>query len=155
MKKHIYRNDFLYFVIRPDENRGEGALICCSGVNLERFAPLTKGRHGLGSSPSMRGLQITRLGINALAISRGATPRTLRGKECSGLSPAGETWYTELLLIENSPELFAEEIIRYGVKKLLESIFTACRLQAEIPDQLPDPEELQLFIEAQCRKYAQ
>jgi hypothetical protein len=103
----------------------------------------------------MRGLQITRLAINAMAISRGATPRTLRGKECSGLAPAGETWYSELLLIENASETFAEEIISYGVKRLLESIFKACRLKEQIPDQLPGPEELQLFLEAQCRKYSQ
>jgi hypothetical protein len=100
----------------------------------------------------MRGLQITRLGINALAISRGATPKTRRGKECSGVAPAGETWYAELLLMENASESFAEEIISYGVKRLVESIFKACRLEVQIPDQLPGPEELQLFIEAQCRK---
>jgi hypothetical protein len=150
----IYRNDFLYFVIRQEQGRGTDALICCSGVNLERFAPLTKGRHGLGSSPAMRGLQITKLAIKAMAISRGATPRSLLGKECSGLASAGETWYSELLLIESAPDLFGEEIISYGVRTLLESIFKACRLEMKLPDALPGPEELQQLIEAQCGKHS-
>ncbi len=137
MTGHSYINDFLYFVVRYDETRGKGALICCSGVNLERFAPLTKGRHGLGPSPAMRGLQIVRLGAIALAISKGATPKTLRGDDCAGIAPTKDSWYTELLLIENAPETFSDEIIRYSVTRLIDSIFKACRLELHLPDKLP------------------
>ena len=154
MTGHSYINDFLYFVVRHDDNRSRGALICCSGVNLERFALLTKGRHGLGPSPAMRGLQIVRLGVNALAISKGATPKTLRGNDCAGIAPTKDSWYTELLLIENAPETFPDEIIRYSVARLIESIFMACRLELHLPDKLPEPDELQEIIEEQCRKYA-
>ena len=153
MKPLTYINDFLYFVVRPDEGRGKDSLICCSGVNLERFAPITKGRHGLSSGPAMRGLQIVRLGLSSLALSKGATPRTFRGKECAGLAPTTETWYVDLLLIENAPETFPAEIINYGVLNLLKSIFTACRLEIILPDKLPEPGELQKFLEEQCRKY--
>jgi len=154
MTGHSYINDFLYFVVRQDENRGQGALICCSGVNMERFAPLTKRRHGLGPSPAMRGLQIVKLGINSLALSAGATPKTLRGKDCAGVAPTKDSWYTELLLIENAPETFPEEIINYSVTRLIESIFKACRLELHLPDNLPGPDELQKIIELQCSKYA-
>ena len=153
MKTFSYINDFLYFVVRPDASRGKDALLCCSGVNLERFAPVTKGRHGLGSSPSMRGLQMVRLGVNALALSKGATQRTFRGKECAGLAPTSETWYTDVLLIENAPGSFSDEIITYSVFKLLDAIFKACRLELTLPDKLPEPDALQQFIEEQCRKY--
>jgi len=153
MKTHAYINDFLYFVVRPDEGRGKASLLCCSGVNLERFAPITKGRHGLSSSPTIRGLQIVRLGLSALALSKGATPKTFRGKECAGLAPTTETWYVDVLLIENAPESFPAEIINYGVLKLLDSIFRACRLELILPDKLPEPVALQKFIEEQCRKY--
>lgn len=154
MTGHSYINDFLYFVVRHDENRGKGALICCSGVNLERFALLTKGRHGLGPSPAMRGLQIVRLGVSALAIAKGATPKTLRGNDCAGIAPTKDSWYTELLLIENAPVTFPDEIIRYSVARLIESIFRACRLELPLPDKLPVPDELQKIIEEQCSKYA-
>lgn len=59
-KTYKFVNDFFYVVIRADESRGRGAMICCSGVNLDRFATLTRGRHGLAVSPSMRGPQTTR-----------------------------------------------------------------------------------------------
>jgi len=154
MTGHSYINDFLYFVVHHDESRGKGVLICCSGVNLERFALITKGRHGLGPSPAMRGLQIVRLGIIALAISKGANPKTIRGNDCAGIAPTKDSWYTELLLIENAPETFPDEIIEYSVARLVESIFRACRLELYLPDKFPAPDELQKFIEMQCIKYA-
>ena len=49
-----YVNDFLYFVIKPDQED----LICCSGVNVDRFTPITKGRHNPMSNPAIRGLQL-------------------------------------------------------------------------------------------------
>jgi hypothetical protein len=153
VETQAYINDFLYFVVRPDESRGKGSLLCCSGVNIERFAPITRGRHGLSSSPAVRGLQIVRLGISALALENGATPKTFRGKECAGLAPTTETWYVDVLLIENAPESFPSEIIEYGVLKLLESIFRACRLEVNLPDKLPEPGELQEFIEEQSSKF--
>ena len=153
VETHAYINDFLYFVVRPDERRGKDSLLCCSGVNIERFAPITQGRHGLSSSPAIRGLQIVRLGLSALALSKGATPTTFRGKECAGLAPTTETWYVDVLLIENAPGSFPAEIIEYGVLKFLESIFKACGLELILPDKLPEPGALQEFIEGQCRKY--
>jgi len=154
VETHAYINDFLYFVVRPDEGRGKASLLCCSGVNIERFAPLTKGRHGLSSSPAIRGLQIVRLGLSALALSHGATPKTFRGKECAGLAPTTETWYVDVLLIENAPGSFPAEIIEFGVLELLGSIFKACGLEFILPDKLPEPGVLQEFIEEQCRKFA-
>ena len=123
-----FANDFFYFTVRPDTNRGTDVLICCSGVNLDRFAPLTRGRHGLAVSPSMRGLQNTRNAISSLALEKGARPRFIRGRECAGIAPTKESWYTDLLVIENAPGPFSEEIIRCGVAALVESIFRACRI---------------------------
>ena len=47
-----------------------------------------------------------------------------------------------------------DEIIKYGVARLIESIFRACRLDMHMPDKLPAPDELQKIIEGQCSKYA-
>jgi len=63
-----YINDFLYFVIRPDKSKGAGILRYCSGVNVSLFSPITKGRHGMGANPSMRGLQLVNHGVRALAL---------------------------------------------------------------------------------------
>jgi hypothetical protein len=155
MKKACeYINDFLYFVIRPAEDRARGALICCSGVNIDRFAPLTKGRHGLSSNPAIRGLQIVKLEVKTLALSKGASPKTIRGNDCAGIAPTKDTWYTEILLIEDAAESLPAEIMNYSVTRLLESIFKACMLEPRLPAKLPEPGELQELIEARCREYA-
>ncbi len=150
-KTYNYANDFFYFVVRPDESRGPDVLVCCSGVNLDRFGPLTKGRHGLAVSPSMRGLQNTRYKISSMVIEKGARPKFIRGKDCAGISAARESWYTDLLLIENAPESISDEIIRCGVTALITSVFKACRIPFQLPDPLPAPDELQRLLEEQCR----
>ncbi len=153
LKSYEYVNDFLYFVIKPAPNRGEDAFIYCCGVSLSRFLPLTKGRHGLASNPAMRGLQIVKSGVCDLALSKGATPRIIRGKECLGIVPTEEVWYTELLLIENAPESLADEVIDYSVRALLKSIFQACALEAAPPAALLEPKELQWLLETLCTRY--
>jgi hypothetical protein len=148
-----YINDFLYFVIRPDTHKGKDVLIYCSGVNVSRFIPITRGRHGIGSSPVVRGLQLVNLGVRDLALSRGATPRALRGNECEGIVPTKDTWYTERLLIENAPESFPDEMLDYCVHNLLKKIFKASMREVQLAETLLRADELQLFIETQCRKY--
>lgn len=153
-KTYKFVNDFFYFIVQPDANRGPDVLICCSGVNLDRFAPLTRGRHGLAVSPSMSGLQNTRTAISSLALEKGARPRFIQGRDCAGIAPTQESWYTDLLVIENAPASFSEEIIRCGVTALIASIFKACRIPFHLPDPLPSPDELQRLIEEQCRIHA-
>jgi hypothetical protein len=151
-KVYEYKNDFLYFVIRHDESRGKGSLVYCSGVNVVRFSPITRGRHGIGN-PSMRGLQLVNCGVRALALTQGATPVALRGNDCAGIAPPKDTWYTELLLIENAPGSFPDEMINYCVMNLLRKIFNACMLEVQLPEKLPAPGELQDLLEPLCRKY--
>ena len=90
VKSYEYKNDYLFFVLTPDTERGRGALIYCSGVNVDRFLPITRGRHRPMSNPAVRGLQLVNLGVRALVLSYGATPKSVRGKRlfrnysCSG-----------------------------------------------------------------------
>jgi hypothetical protein len=148
-----YVNDFLFFVIRPYKAKGEDSLLYCSGVNVTRFLPLTKGRHGQGSNPVVRGLQLVRTGIFDMALKNGARAKKISGNECAGITPTMDTWYTEGIIIENAPERFADEAIRYSVIDLLVKISNALRLDEEMPEYLLSPEDLQEFIEGLCRKY--
>ncbi len=129
-------------------------LICCSGVNISLFSPIAKGRHGIGSNPAVRGLQLTNLGVRDLALSKGATPISIRGSDCAGIVPTKDTWYTEQLAVESAPESFPDEVIDYSVRNLLKRIFNACMLELQLPDKSLTPDELQAFIETLCRKYA-
>lgn len=152
-RTYEYINDFLFFVIRPEEGRGSGVLSYCSGVNLERFLPVTRRRHGLGSNPALRGVQIVKCGVRDIALAKGATPRAERGLNCSGIAPTKDTWFSESLLIENAPVSLPDEIMAFCVLDLLRSIFKACMLEVELPEKAPAPGELQVLLEGAVAKY--
>jgi len=152
-KTYKYKNEFMYFVLTPDKNR-KSVLLYCSGVNLSRFLPITKGRHRPMSNPAMRGLQLVNLGVRALALSSGAIPKADRGIDCRDIIPIMDGWYSERLLIENAPESWPDELINYCVINLLKKIFNAIYvLKVELPDTLLSPDELQKFIDDLCIKY--
>ncbi len=152
-KRYDYINSFLYFSVRPYESGKDNTLIYCSGVHLFRFLPITKGRHGLCSNPAMRGLQIVNHEVRSMALSKGATPKSIQSNDCDGIVPPGHGWYREMLVIENAPEGFAEEVIKHCALELLRKINKATMLGVEIPEVLPEPDELQSFIEELCSKY--
>lgn len=152
-KSYEYINDFMYFAFRPDENRGQGTFIYCSGVELFRFLPITKGRHRPMSNPVMRGLQLVNLDARAMALSKGATPKAIKGEHCPGIVPPSNGWYKEMLLIENASDSLPDEIISHCVVHLLKKTFRAMgMMEMELPDKLLKPDELQVFIEGLCDK---
>jgi len=154
-KTYEYKNDFLYFVVRPDKTRGENALICCSGVNVFAFLPITKGRHGLYANSCTRGLQQVHHMVTDFALSRGAKSRIIGGNDCAGLAPSKDFWYTDVLRIENASGSFPEELINFCVTNLVKIIFSACVLEIQLPETLPTPPELQTLLENLCEKYKQ
>jgi hypothetical protein len=150
-----YVNDFLYFVVQPDTSRSESSLIYCSGVNLFRLLPITKGRHRPLANPARRGLQLTNLGIKSLSLEYRAIPIALKGNYCEGIVPAEDGWYKEHFKIEKAPESLPEKIIHYGVRTLLQKTTTSSLLQVDLPETLLTPDELQLFLEDLCKEYEQ
>ncbi len=130
-KSYEYINDFLFFVIKPDQGTDSGSYIYCSGADLFRFLPITKGRHGLDSNPAMRGLQLVNLGVREMALSQQVTIRPVRG-DCAGMAHNSGAWYSERLLIENAPASFPEEVITYGVINLVKKIIKACTARSPL-----------------------
>ncbi len=156
MKSHLsreYINDFLYFVIKPDENGTDGDLICFSGVNIARFTPITKGRHNPMSNPAVRGLQLIQYDIMALALEEGTTSKVIRGHKSKGLPPTEELWSAECLLIKNAPSTLPDKILNHAVVELLRKIDLASTREATMPDKLLSPKELQGFLESMCNEY--
>ena len=145
-----YVNDFLYFVITPDENSANGDLICYSGVNVDRFTPITRGRHNPMSNCAIRGLQLIQYDIMAIAFENGTKAMPIRGYKGRGLPPTDEIWATESLLIKNSPPSLPDKIINHCVVELLKKIDRASTRETRLPDKLLSPDELQAFIESLC-----
>ncbi|MFN3740520.1 MAG: hypothetical protein ACK4TF_07610 [Thermodesulfovibrionales bacterium] len=154
VRKEIpYKNKYLYFIIRPIDDR-----IClyCSGVNISRFLPVTRGRHRLGQNPVEKGLQSVNYGVRSLLISKGSIIKSAKGNLCPDVMNKGDDlWYTESFMIEDcSPEL-ASEVINYAVLSLLKKIFTALMLDEKIPERLTEPFEMENYLENLCKKYTQ
>lgn len=155
VNKHEYINDFLYFVVRTESRGGKDVLIMCSGVNLTRFSPITKNRYGIGGNPILSGLQLVKYDLCSLALSKGAVPRDLWGYHCDGIAPTNEAWYAEPLQLENAHNLTPEDIISFGVRHLMQKIIASARLGYQVPDVLPAPAALQVYLEDLCRAMPQ
>jgi hypothetical protein len=144
-----YINDFLYFIVKSGEN---GALLYCSGVNITRFTPLTAGKHRLGQNIVMKGLQSSNLELRSFILSFGAAPRTIRGGGCYEIQPSDDLWNSESLAIEDVPEGFSpSEVVRFSVRNFLQIVLPQCVPSVKIPEPLPNPAELQAWLDLLCK----
>ncbi len=139
-----YMNDFMFFVIKPLEGTSH---IYCSGVNITRFAALTKGRHRLGQNPVEKGLQSLNNDIRALVISNNSTPETKKILSCREFIPLkNELWYAESFLIHNYTNTLGEKIMQTAPFELLRKMFKAMLLNESVPENL-NPLELQNYLQ--------
>jgi hypothetical protein len=148
-----YINDFLYFVFMPYKNRGDDTLLYCSGINLDRFLPVTKGRHRPLANPARRGLQLANLGVRALALKKGSVPKSLNSQDCAEVVPKSDGWYRDKLLIEHVHISLPRNILDYVVLNFLGRVMNSCQLHEKLPDRLPNPADLQSYLESLCDKY--
>ncbi|MCX8034260.1 MAG: hypothetical protein N3A00_02945 [Thermodesulfovibrio sp.] len=136
-------NDFLYLVIKPFNDKKH---IYCSGVNITKFSPITKGRHRLGQNPAEKGLQSLNNDIRALVISNNAIPETIKSLSCPEVNPLKEDlWYTEAFLIHNYSEALGEKIKIYAPSELIRKMFKAMLINETVPEGL-SPQELQEYL---------
>jgi hypothetical protein len=149
-----YKNSFLYFVFEPQTDLEGSSFIYCSGVNIDKIMPITRGRHRRGMNPAVKGLQSVNHGVISLAIDCGATVKPYNGNACMGVNLLPEDlWYTEALSIQDPSAGLFQKAISYAATGLLKVIFTACMLEEDLPDSLYGPDELERFINGLCNKY--
>jgi hypothetical protein len=152
MDNYEFKNDFFYFVVRPEKKDGKDVLIYCSGINVTRFLPMMQGRLGLGSNPIVSGLQLVKYDLCTLAHSKGAIPKEhYCNIGCAGIAPTKEGWYTEPLLLENPGDMTPEEIVSFAVKGMVKRINATSLSETKMPDDLP-PAELQKHLEVLCKR---
>jgi hypothetical protein len=148
-----YVNDFMYFVFKPHKSGTARTSLYCSGVNISRFLPITKGRHRLGQNPAEKALQLVNLGVRHLVLSSGGAPMTAKGEDCLGIVASKDLWCTEPLLLTDVPESSLVDILNYCPGRLLQHILEACMLDVRVPEEPMKPAECQSFIERLCRDY--
>ncbi|KJU86395.1 hypothetical protein MBAV_001413 [Candidatus Magnetobacterium bavaricum] len=148
-------NDFLYYVIRPDAKRGNNVFVYCSGVNVSRFFSITAGKYRFGQNPAVKGLQSSNLEVRSFLLSRGAVLRSIRGDDCSGIITGNDLWNSELFLIEDVPQSFPPELVRFAVLNLLEIVLPGCLPNVKLPplpQEFPTPEQLQAYLQSLTQK---
>jgi len=143
-----YKNDYLYIIIRQSPEHGPKAYTLCCGIDIKKFDPLCRGTSGICSNPAFKGLQLLRADISAFALKKGAASRPLHYGECMLLSPRGEGWYRESMLLDGVTPKIAREVLEFGVKDLLTKVLTVCAPGTAVPKKLPIPPVLQKLIDS-------
>lgn len=148
-----YKNGYFYIILREAPEYGPASCILCCGIDIMRFDPLCRGISGICSNPAFKGLQLLRADIAAIALKKGARPSKLDDYgECMLISPKGEGWYRETMILHDVTAKIAREILEYGVRDLLTKVLTVCAPGAKLPKQLPNPKELEQYIRSLEKK---
>ena len=143
-----YKNAYLYIIIRQAPEYGPKAHLLCCGIDIRKFDPLCRGSHGICSNPAFKGLQLLRADIAAIALRKGASSRPVHYGDCMLVSPRGEGWYRECLLLDNVTPKIAREVLEFGVKDLLTKVMTVCAPGVKVPKKLPNPPALQTYLQS-------
>lgn len=143
-----YKNDYLYIIIRQAPEHGPRAHILCCGINIRKFDTLCRGSHGICSNPAFKGLQLLRADISAIAIKKGVRSGKMEYGACMLMTPKGEGWYRESMLLDGVTPEIAKELLDYAVRDLLTKVLTVAAPEAVIPKRLPNPPALQTFIQS-------
>lgn len=151
---YSYRNKYMYFIVsRAGEN--PSSWLYCSGISMSRFLPITRGRHGLASNPSMRGLQLTDLQLCSQLNESGASSASLKGNPCDVLVPKEGDWYRQLRLISGIEEVAVRSLVNVCPLTLVGSIFQACRVaDFSLPSATPPAEEFERFLDEVTTVYS-
>jgi hypothetical protein len=152
MKDSTFVTDYFFFSVKKEEKDGQEVLHYCSGVNLDLFLPLVRGRLGMGSNPVTSGLQLLKYELCGLARSYGATPKPAHPSIKSvGLPLSEGTWYSEALLIENPSGMLPEEIVAFCVDNYFRRVAAFSREKYDVPDSLLSPSDMQAQMDTLCK----
>jgi hypothetical protein len=152
MKDSAYVTDYFFFSVKKDKKDGKDVLDYCSGVNLDLFLPMVRGRLGMGSNPITSGLLLLKYDLCGLARSKGATPRPELGTaKCEGIPLSEGTWLLETLLIENPSGMLPEEIVTFCVDSYFKRVAAFSLKKYEVPDSLLSPGDMQVQLDTLCK----
>jgi hypothetical protein len=152
MKDSAYVTDYFYFAVKQEKRDGKDVLVYCSGINLDRFLPMLKGRLGLGSNPILSGLKLVKYDVCKLALTKGAVPKDQAGPtKCSGVTPSEGAWYIEPLIIENPSGMLPEEIVAFCVDNYVRRVAAWSLQECEAPDALLLPGDMQAQLDVLCK----
>jgi len=142
-----FENDFLYVIFQRPSADVADRLLYCAGVNILRFRPLTRGKHGNASNPSYRGLQLLRLRLLVPEVlARGGRAERICGDHCEPV-PVGDGWFSESMELHGVGPDFGRELLPRCVRTLVELILGVCFPGRKIPDDIYEPARLARYLD--------
>jgi len=148
IRSYEYKNDFLYIILRQVPEEGPQAYHYCSGINISRFDPICWGKAGICSNPAFKGLQLLRADVAAFSLKLGVKPKNAEHLSCLPISPKGDGWYRENMLIDNASPKAVQQILEYSVMDLVKTVLAVCAPDADLPKTLPNPPAMQKYLES-------
>ncbi len=143
-----YKNDFLYIVIRQNPEQGRQTYLYCCGINTTKFDPLCWGKAGICSNPAFKGLQLLLADMSGFALKKGFQTLPAEGVDCSPITPRGDGWYRENMLITWASPRNIREALEYSVTDLVKTVLSVCAPEAQIPAKMPNPPAMQKWLES-------
>jgi hypothetical protein len=148
LRSYEYKNDYLYVVIRQIPEQGERTYLFCCGINTTRFDPICWGKAGICSNPAFKGLQQMRADVSAFAMKSNFQTRPSEGVDCTPITPRGDGWYRENMLVINATSKNLSETLEFSVLDLVKTVLFVCAPEAIIPSKLPTSSALQKWLDS-------
>lgn len=143
-----YKNEYLHIVIRQMPEAGARTYLFCCGINTTHFDPLCWGKAGICSNPAFMELQQMRADVSSYAIKQGFSTKPVDRIDCSPITPRGDGWYRENMLITEATAGKIKATLAFSVLDLIKIVLSVCAPQATIPAKLPNPPALQKWIDS-------
>jgi hypothetical protein len=148
VRSYEYTNEFLYIILRQAPEEGPRAYLYCSGINISRFDPICWGKAGICSNPAFRGLQLLRADVTGFSLKLGVKPKYAEHLPCVPISPKGDGWYRENILIDNASPKAVRQILEFSVMDLMKRVLAVCAPDAKLPKKLPTPSAMRDYLES-------
>ena len=147
VKSYEYKNDYLFIVIREAPEHGPKTYHYCCGINTTRFDPICWGKAGICSNPAFKGLQLLMADVSATALQQNLETKRVSGLDCSSITPKGDGWYRDNMLITKAMPKNIQKILEFSVFDLVKTVMVVCAPDAKIPEILPNPKKLQQWLD--------
>jgi hypothetical protein len=146
VRSYEYKNDYLYVVIRQMPESGVQTYLYCCGINTTRFDPICWGKAGICSNPAFKGLQQMRSDVSAFALKNNFVTMPYEGNGCGPITPRGDGWYRENMLIMKASPRNIQEALEFSVTDLVKTVLYVCAPDAKMPEKLPTPPAMEAWL---------
>jgi hypothetical protein len=148
VRSYEYKNDYLYIIIRQAPELGAQTYLYCCGINTSRFDPICWGKAGICSNPAFKGLQLLLADMSGFALKRKFATKPYDGNDCGSITPRGDGWYRENMLVAKASPRNAQEALEFSVTDLIKTVLAVCAPDAKIPAKLPNPPAMQKWLDS-------